>query len=66
MKVSLGGGDNDEPTGNLDSQTANDVMDLLKKLNAEGQTIIMETHNSEMEKYSSRTIMIKDGACLLP
>jgi len=55
----------DEPTGNLDSQTANDVMDLLKKLNAEGQTIIMVTHNSEMEKYSSRTIVIKDGTCLL-
>ncbi len=56
----------DEPTGNLDSQTANDVMDLLKKLNAEGQTIIMVTHNGKMEKYSSRTIMIKDGSCLLP
>jgi len=56
----------DEPTGNLDSQTANDVMDILKKLNAEGQTIIMVTHNTEMEKYSSRTIMIKDGSCLLP
>ncbi len=55
----------DEPTGNLDSRTAKDVMDLLKKLNEEGQTIIMVTHNSEMEKYSSRTIMIKDGSCLL-
>jgi len=54
----------DEPTGNLDSQTAKDVMDLLKKLNAEGQTIIMVTHNSEMEKYSSRTIKIKDGSYL--
>lgn len=56
----------DEPTGNLDSETANDVMGLLKELNAEGQTIIMVTHNPEMEKYSSRTILIKDGSCLLP
>lgn len=56
----------DEPTGNLDSETANDVMGLLKELNAEGQTIIMVTHNPEMEKYSSRTIVIKDGSCLLP
>jgi putative ABC transport system ATP-binding protein len=53
----------DEPTGNLDSKTAEDIMNLLKELNREGQTIIMVTHNPEACKHSSRTIMVKDGSC---
>jgi putative ABC transport system ATP-binding protein len=53
----------DEPTGNLDSETANEIMTLLKELNKEGQTIIMVTHNPEACKHSSRTIMVKDGSC---
>ncbi|UCD66454.1 MAG: ABC transporter ATP-binding protein [Deltaproteobacteria bacterium] len=53
----------DEPTGNLDSKTAAEIMDLLKELNSEGQTIIMVTHNPEACKHSSRTIMVKDGSC---
>jgi putative ABC transport system ATP-binding protein len=53
----------DEPTGNLDSKTANEIMTLLKELNKEGQTIIMVTHNPEACKHSSRTIMVKDGFC---
>jgi len=56
----------DEPTGNLDSETANDIMGLLKEFNIEGQTIIMVTHNTEMEEYSSRTMLIKDGSYFLP
>ncbi|MFC1884784.1 ABC transporter ATP-binding protein [Thermodesulfobacteriota bacterium] len=55
----------DEPTGNLDSGTAKDIMDLLFQLNSEGQTIIMVTHNPEMSRYASRTIKVKDGLCLL-
>ncbi len=51
----------DEPTGNLDSETASEVMDLLRQLNAEGQTVIMVTHNQEMCKYSFRTIKVRDG-----
>lgn len=51
----------DEPTGNLDSATAREIMGLLKSLNDEGHTIIMVTHNPEMEKFGSRTIQIKDG-----
>lgn len=51
----------DEPTGNLDSATAREIMLLLKSLNDDGHTIIMVTHNTEMEKFSSRTIRIKDG-----
>ena len=53
----------DEPTGNLDSKTADEIMNLLKELNNEGQTIIMVTHNPEACKHSSRTIQVKDGSC---
>lgn len=51
----------DEPTGNLDSKTGTEIMDLFKTLNKEGQTIIMVTHNPENTAYSSRTIFLKDG-----
>jgi putative ABC transport system ATP-binding protein len=53
----------DEPTGSLDSKTAEEIMNLLQELNREGQTIIMVTHNPEACKYSSRTILVKDGSC---
>ncbi len=51
----------DEPTGNLDSKTAGEIMELLIELNREGQTIIMVTHNPEACKYASRIIQVKDG-----
>jgi putative ABC transport system ATP-binding protein len=51
----------DEPTGNLDSTTAREIMALLKSLNKDGHTIIMVTHNTEMEKFASRTIHVRDG-----
>ncbi|MCK5312131.1 MAG: ABC transporter ATP-binding protein [Desulfobacteraceae bacterium] len=51
----------DEPTGNLDSNTAKEIMGLLKSLNQDGHTIIMVTHNKGMSAYSSRTINIVDG-----
>ncbi len=51
----------DEPTGNLDSKTGIEIMDLFKTLNQEGQTIIMVTHNPENTAYSTRTISLKDG-----
>ena len=53
----------DEPTGNLDSKTADEIMNLLKELNSEGQTIIMVTHNPDACKYTSRTIQVRDGSC---
>ncbi|MEJ2333555.1 MAG: ABC transporter ATP-binding protein [Desulfobulbaceae bacterium] len=53
----------DEPTGNLDSKTADEIMNLLKELNREGQTIIMVTHNPDACKHTSRTIHVKDGSC---
>ena len=51
----------DEPTGNLDSKTGIEIMDLLKKLNNEGVTIVVVTHNPEVSDYADRTIIVKDG-----
>lgn len=52
----------DEPTGNLDSKTGKEIMELFKSLNREGQTIVMVTHNHENTKFSTRTIFLKDGS----
>ena len=51
----------DEPTGNLDSKTGEEVMSLFKDLNNQGQTIILITHEEEIAKQSNRVINIKDG-----
>jgi putative ABC transport system ATP-binding protein len=51
----------DEPTGNLDSQTGDDVMNLFKELNEQGQTIILITHEEDIARQSKRIINIKDG-----
>ncbi len=51
----------DEPTGNLDSKTGKEIMELFKTLNEEGQTIVMVTHNPENISFSTRTIFLKDG-----
>ena len=51
----------DEPTGNLDGNTTKDVMELFRKLNMDGRTIIIVTHDMEVTKYCNRTIMIVDG-----
>lgn len=51
----------DEPTGNLDSQTGHDVMQLFHNLHAQGQTIILITHENEVAEEAQRTILIKDG-----
>ena len=54
----------DEPTGNLDSTTSEEVMALFRELNDAGQTVVMVTHNQENGKYSDRTISLKDGRVL--
>ena len=51
----------DEPTGNLDSATGNEIMTLLGSLNSEGQTIIMVTHNLENAAFARRIVRLKDG-----
>ena len=51
----------DEPTGNLDSATSEEIMSFFQSLNAEGQTIIMVTHNPENVKYVHRCIKLRDG-----
>ena len=51
----------DEPTGNLDSKTGDDVMNIFKELNSNGQTIILITHEDSIAKQSNRIITIMDG-----
>ncbi len=51
----------DEPTGNLHSDQGKMIMDLLKKLNQEGMTIIQVTHNQEFAKYAHRIVKLEDG-----
>jgi putative ABC transport system ATP-binding protein len=52
----------DEPTGNLDSATSEEVMALFRELNDGGQTVVMVTHNPDNGRYADRTITLKDGA----
>ncbi|MBU5455236.1 ABC transporter ATP-binding protein [Caproiciproducens sp. MSJ-32] len=51
----------DEPTGALDSETSEEIMGILKKLNEEKKTIVMVTHDEELTKYANKVIHIKDG-----
>ena len=51
----------DEPTGNLDSKTGLEIMNLFKELNKKGKTIIVVTHNLNLVKYASQVLKIRDG-----
>jgi len=54
----------DEPTGNLDTKTSAEIMDLFVALNREGKTIILVTHEPDIAEYSARTIRFQDGRIL--
>jgi putative ABC transport system ATP-binding protein len=51
----------DEPTGNLDTKSSREVMSILKKLNSEGKTLIVVTHDTEIASWADRTIRLRDG-----
>ncbi len=52
----------DEPTGNLDSKTGEDILAIFQKLNAEGKTIILVTHERNVAEHADRIIHFADGS----
>jgi putative ABC transport system ATP-binding protein len=54
----------DEPTGNIDSKTAHELMEIIKNLNAKGVTIIMVTHDQHLAREAKRTVQMMDGAII--
>ena len=51
----------DEPTGNLDSQTSTEILDIFRTLNEQGKTIIIITHENDIAEYAERIIVFRDG-----
>jgi putative ABC transport system ATP-binding protein len=51
----------DEPTGNLDSQTSIEIMGVFQKLNEQGITIVMVTHELDIARYTKRNVVMRDG-----
>ncbi|MCL4551108.1 MAG: ABC transporter ATP-binding protein [Bacteroidetes bacterium] len=51
----------DEPTGNLDSKTSEEIMHIFCELNEDGKTIVMVTHNEEIEMFANKRVYLKDG-----
>ena len=51
----------DEPTGALDTRTGRDIMELLQRLNTQGQTVVLVTHETDVAEYASRHLIVRDG-----
>lgn len=51
----------DEPTGNLDSKTSHEIMDILGKIHADGNTVVLVTHEDDISQFAHRIIRLKDG-----
>src|SRR6185436_1835318 len=51
----------DEPTGNLDSKTSHEIMDILGKIHADGNTVVLVTHEVDIANYARRVIRLRDG-----
>jgi putative ABC transport system ATP-binding protein len=51
----------DEPTGNLDTQSGEEIIQIFEKLHEQGHTILMVTHNPEIAKRTDRTVSLRDG-----
>ncbi|WP_425058290.1 putative ABC transporter ATP-binding protein YknY [Sporomusa carbonis] len=54
----------DEPTGNLDTKSSNEIMDIFCRLNRQGRTVIMVTHEPDIAAYAHRVIQVRDGAII--
>jgi putative ABC transport system ATP-binding protein len=54
----------DEPTGNLDTQSSEEIMEIFKELNREGSSVILVTHEPDIAEYADRVILFKDG-CII-
>lgn len=54
----------DEPTGALDKNTSNNILDLLKKFNSEGQTVVMVTHDLSLASHANRKILVEDSSII--
>ena len=52
----------DEPTGNLDSKTSYEIMDIIGKIHADGNTVILVTHEEDISHYAHRVIRLRDGS----
>jgi putative ABC transport system ATP-binding protein len=56
----------DEPTGNLDTKSGKVVMDIIKRLNEEGVTVVLVTHDPSLSEYADRIVRIRDGVLDVP
>ena len=54
----------DEPTGNLDSRTSEEIMQIFQKLNNEGKTVVVVTHEQDIAEHAKRIVRFKDGRLL--